>query len=234
MLVLLLFALIAVGLWWVRRADAPPPSAGPPSAPTDADWPRTDLPETADQALALVEVGRLDSSTGYDRDRFGDGWQDPDGNGCDARNDVLRRDLTAVTIRPGTQDCIVESGVLQDPYSGVVQRFRRGPATSDQVQIDHVVSLSDAWRTGAQAWTAEQRAIFANDPLGLLATLKATNSNKAYLDVGGWLPPRADLRCPFVARVVAVKLRYGLRMRQSEHDAAAGVLDSCPGQSLPR
>jgi hypothetical protein len=165
---------------------------------------------------------------------FGPDWLDPDGNGCDARNDVLRRDLVEVELRPRTNGCIVERGMLRDPYSGVLQRFERGPTTSDSVQIDHVVSLANAWRSGAQSWTAPQRAAFANDPLELLAVRKQSNADKDSADAAAWLPPQPSLRCAFVARQVAVKVAYRLRMTRSEHDAIATVLTSCPGQTLPR
>ena len=246
--VLVLFALIGAGLWWFQRhgpgtlagtagADSPPVASGP-TAPPGTTWPggrpRPQLPARVVDALALVPVGQPDRGTGYSRLLFGSDWLDPDGNGCDARSEVLRRDLTEVEIRPRTNGCIVERGVLRDPYTGIVERFQRGPTTSDAVQVDHVVALSNAWRTGAQAWTPAQRAAFANDPLELLAVRKASNADKDYQDVAGWLPPEPSRRCAFVARVVAVKAAYGLRMTQAEHDTAAAVLTTCPEQPSPR
>jgi hypothetical protein len=257
--VLVLFVLLGAGLWWYRQdstvAAAPPDSSWSDAEPSDTSlpdaappvatgpsmstgWPggrpRVDLPATAAAGLALVEVRASDSSTGYSRLLFGPDWLDPDGNGCDARNDVLRRDLVEVEIRPRTNGCIVERGVLRDPYSGVLQRFERGPTTSDAVQIDHVVSLANAWRSGAQSWTAPQRAAFANDPLELLAVRKQSNADKDSADAAAWLPPQPSLRCAFVARQVAVKVAYRLRMTQRERDAIAAVLTSCPSQPLPR
>jgi hypothetical protein len=77
-------------------------------------------------------------------------------NGCDTRNDILRRDLVNILVKPGSKGCAVESGTLNDPYTAV--------------QIDHVVALSNAWQTGAQQLTPEKRADFANDPRNLQAS----------------------------------------------------------------
>jgi hypothetical protein len=118
---------------------------------------------------ALASLGELDvrgraPRTGYEREEFGYGWADTDHNGCDTRNDVLARDLTGESFRSGS-DCVVVSGTLEDPYSGHTIDFRRGEGTSDDVQIDHVVALSDAWQKGAQRWDDDRRTAFANDPL---------------------------------------------------------------------
>ncbi|WP_024286164.1 DUF1524 domain-containing protein [Cellulomonas sp. KRMCY2] len=84
------------------------------------------------------------------RDLFGNGWVDVDRNGCDPRNDMLERDLEPQTFKPGTHDCVVLTGVLNDPYSATTIQFTRVQDTSNDVQIDHVVALSDAWQKGAQ------------------------------------------------------------------------------------
>ncbi len=231
LVVLVLFIALAAAGWWLNhRSTAQPTSAQPSHTQPTHTQP---VAQQAAAALASIDVGPLDPVAGYSRLLFGSDWLDPDGNGCDARNDILRRDLTGVVLRPRTNACIVERGSLRDPYTGAVAAFERGPETSGEVQIDHVVSLANAWRTGAQAWTVPQRVAFANDPLELLAVLKQTNSDKDGADAASWLPPKADLRCAFVARQIAVKARYRLRMTQREHDAIAGVLATCPIQRLP-
>ncbi len=121
----------------------------------------TSAPGSVARALAALPVKGRAPKTGYDRSDFGQAWSDdvsvPGGhNGCDTRNDVLRRDLTAVTIRPGTHGCLVVSGTLDDAYTGRRIPFLRGESTSAHVQIDHVVALSDAWQTGAAQLTAER------------------------------------------------------------------------------
>ncbi|NEK57250.1 DUF1524 domain-containing protein [Geodermatophilus sabuli] len=184
-------------------------------------------------ALGGIEVKGRAPQTGYDRELFGAGWVDTDRNGCDTRNDVLARDLTGETFRPGTRDCVVLTGTLADPYSGRTIAFQRGEGTSEDVQIDHVVALSDAWQKGAQQWDADQRAAFANDPLNLLAVDGPLNMQKGDGDAATWLPPATGYRCAYVARQVAVKAGYGLWMTTAERDAVASVLAGCPDEPLP-
>jgi len=130
-------------------------------------------------------------------------------------------------------DCTVLSGVLHDPYTAKTINFTRGEKTSDDVQIDHVVALSDAWQKGAQQLDPETRKQFANDPLNLLAVDGPANNAKSDADAATWLPPNKDYRCRYVARQVAVKQKYQLWVTQAEHDAIQRVLGGCPGQMLP-
>lgn len=185
---------------------------------------------TADAAASTLEElavkGRA-PKTGYSRAQFGQRWADTDRNGCDTRNDVLARDLDGETFTAGTHDCVVLTGTLTDPYTGEVIAFRRGQDTSSAVQIDHVVALGDAWQTGAQQLTVNEREQLANDPLNLLAVDGATNQAKGDGDAATWLPPRRDYWCAYVDRQVRVKGRYGLWVTQAEHDAMARVLVRC-------
>jgi hypothetical protein len=184
-------------------------------------------------ALAAVEVKGRAPRTGYARDDFGSGWVDTDHNGCDTRNDILARDLTGDTFKPGTHNCVVLTGSLADPYSARAISFQRGQGTSEAVQIDHVVALSDAWQKGAQGLDATRRAAFANDPLNLLAVDGPLNMSKGDGDAATWLPPNKAYRCAYVARQVAVKVSYALWMTQAEKNAIATVLAACPNEPLP-
>lgn len=201
----------------------------------------TSSPTGSSPALVTLETlpvkGRA-PKTGYDRAMFGQAWSDDvtvDGghNGCDTRNDVLRRDLTGLTIKPGTHGCVVLRGALADPYTGRDIPFVRGTSTSAAVQIDHVVSLSNAWQTGAQQLSVGQRQDLANDPLNLLAVDGPTNAQKGDGDAATWLPPRGDHRCDFAARQVAVKATHDLWVTSSERAALRRLLTPCPGQRLP-
>jgi hypothetical protein len=186
----------------------------------------------ASAALATLAVKGRAPKTGYARDQFGAAWTDTDHNGCDQRNDVLARDLTGEAFKPGTRDCVVLTGNLADPYTGKAIAFKRGQDTSDDVQIDHVVALSDAWQTGAQQLDAATRTLLGNDPLNLMAVDGPTNQSKGDGDAATWLPPNRQFRCTYVARQVSVKAKYGLWVTPAEHDAIAGVLAGCPGQAL--
>lgn len=206
-------------------AQAAPTSASPPKPPPAAGT-------ALAAAMSLTVKGRA-PKTGYDRAQFGQAWLDTDRNGCDTRNDVLRRDLKSLVLKAGTHGCLVLRGTLHDPYTGRTISFVRGVGTSNAVQIDHVVALADAWQKGAQQWSADRRAAFANDSLNLLAVDGPTNLRKGDGDTATWLPPYKAFRCRYVARQVAVKAKYHLWATAAERDAMVRVLSSCPTEPLP-
>lgn len=132
------------------------------------------------------------------------------------------------------ETCIVESGVLHDPYTNSIINFLRGVGTSNAVQIDHVVALSDAWQKGAQKLSSSARYALYNDPLNLLAVDGPTNGQKSDSDAASWLPPNKSYRCSYVARQVAVKQKYSLWVTAAEKEAIKRVLAKCPKQKLPK
>ncbi|WP_421083987.1 GmrSD restriction endonuclease domain-containing protein [Rothia nasimurium] len=229
---------------------APAPSSSEPAPDPTSDTPAEEEAAEEDQAfevapvegaveeftatsahasidlLNTLEVKGRAPKTGYARTNFGDRWADVDRNGCDTRNDILRRDL--IDIQAKGRGCVILTGTLNDPYTGKVIAFHRGQDTSDTVQIDHVVALSDAWQKGAQGLSFEQRTAFANDPLNLLAVDGPTNQQKGDSDAASWLPPAKEFRCNYVARQIDVKAKYGLWVTEAEKQAMVTVLSS-PG-----
>ena len=179
--------------------------------------------------LDLLTVKGRAPKTDYSREQFGNGWALT--TGCDTRNIILNRDMADTVV---DDECNVTRGVLNDPYTGKVIQFTRGAGTSDDVQIDHVVALSDAWQKGAQQLTPEQRTALANDPLELLAVDGPTNQAKSDGDAATWLPPFKPFRCQYVARQIAVKQKYSLWVTDAEMMAMRDVLGTCPRQSLPQ
>ena len=189
--------------------------------------------ESALTVLDSLAVKGRAPKTGYDRDQFGQRWADVNRNGCDTRNDILQRDLKNVLFKPGTRNCVVVSGDLMDPYSGTTINFVRGNVSSMEVQIDHVVALSNAWQTGAFKLTISTRTQLANDPLNLLAVQGRLNSQKGDGDAATWLPPQKSFRCAYVARQIAVKAKYGLWVTAPEKKAMQSILAKCPNETLP-
>ena len=189
-------------------------------------------PGTAARQLARLEVKGRAPMTGYDRARFGAAWLDTDRNGCDTRNDILTRDLERRRYDPKTRGCVVVSGVLDDPFTGHLIDFTKGDG--HLVDIDHVVSLGNAWATGAFRWEIRKRAAFANDPMNLLAVDASANRQKGDGDAATWLPSNKGFRCEYVARQVGVKSKYGLWVTPAEKDAMGRVLDGCLGQPRAR
>jgi hypothetical protein len=203
--------------WRVQQqlAQAPPPPVGS---------------ELASRVLATLPVKGRAPLTGYSRKQFGSGWADT--GGCDMRERILARDMTSVRLRSAT-DCTVLRGVLDDPYTGKIIGFTRGPSTSSQVQIDHVVALGDAWQKGAQQLPLPTREHMYNDPLELLAVDGPANQQKGDGDAATWLPSNKSYRCRYVARQIAVKRKYHLWVTMAEHDAMQRILATCPTQVLP-
>ena len=199
-----------------------------PTATTAAEQ-----PGLAIATLETLPVKGRAPKTGYTRDLFGQAWADVDRNGCDTRNDILKRDLTSLTYKAKTRNCVVLSGTLLDRYSGESINFLRGNITSMEVQIDHVVALSNAWQTGAFKLTAEQRKALANDPMNLFAVKGRLNSQKGDGDAATWLPPLKSFRCAYVAQQIAVKAKYSLWLVPPEKAAMLSILAKCQTQKVP-
>lgn len=218
--------------------SSPTPTAVPlADEKNTAAVPRSDTTQSSDAQTALdtletLEVKGRAPKTGYSREQFGAAWADVDHNGCDTRNDILRRDLTSITVKPGTHGCKVMTGVLDDPYTATTIDFQQGKNTSSAIQIDHVVALSDAWQTGAQDLSVTDREQLANDPVNLLAVDGPANQQKSDADAATWLPSNKDYRCTYVSKQIDVKAKYRLWVKQAEKDAMIQVLGNC-GATLP-
>lgn len=218
----------------VPKATATPSQSVSSSAsPSSIASQETSSGSSAVSVLSTLPVKGRAPKTGYSRDQFGAAWADVDHNGCDTRNDILRRDLRQVTAKDGTHGCVILSGVLNDPYTATRINFQRGQRTSSAVQIDHVVALSDAWQKGAQQLAEESRQQLANDPYNLLAVDGPANQQKSDGDAATWLPSNKAFRCEYVARQIGVKSKYHLWVTQAEKSAMQTVLSSCPTQTVP-
>lgn len=193
-------------------------------------------PPTSTAGLRVVTT--LPEVPGFDRSCqprrgcvFGPAWSDAvrtefGRNGCDQRSDVLRTQLTDVQVRPGTGGCVVETGVLDDPYSGVRVHYRRGePARS--VEVDHVVPLAGAWDRGAAAWPVQRRRDFAGDPRNLVATTAAANRAKSDKPPARWTPDTQRGRCLYARRYVETSAAYDLAVTRADVRALDRMLRAC-------
>ena len=182
---------------------------------------------------ASVVLAKLPSApertAGYDRDAFRH-WVDADGDGCDARREVLiMESVVGVSIRPG---CVIVGGQWFSAYDGV----RTTDAST--FDIDHVVALAEAWRSGADRWDAPTRSRFANDlgfPGSLIAVSASSNRSKGDRDPAAWLPPRAAYRCDYAVTWIQVKYRWRLSVDRAERQALRGLVRGCanPRIELP-
>ncbi|MBJ8348108.1 HNH endonuclease [Antrihabitans sp. YC2-6] len=192
-----------------------------------------------EQLLAAVTVvaGRPEIP-GYERGCrqgqgcvFGPAWSDdtaaPGGHdGCDTRNNVLARQLTKVEFRPGTRNCVVLAGELDDPYSGKTVEFTK--ANAGDVQIDHVYPLAAAWDFGAASWPLEKRMEFANDiDYNLLAVTGSINQSKSDDTPQSWLPPSKAYHCFYAGKYLTVAVQYQLPITEGDRAALTRIAAGC-------
>jgi hypothetical protein len=202
----------------------PPSTAGPSTSSTVTTVPAAE----ALRDLRALPVSDAYVPAPYDRAAFGQAWADTDRNGCDTRNDVLRRDLTAVVVKPGTNGCVVLSGTLHDPYTARTITFQRGNTSSLAVQIDHRVPLSYAWRHGAASWTPKQRELFANDQAtNLLAVDGPANEEKSDSGPAEWMPANTGDACSYAASFVTVAMKWHLSIATADKHALDRTLTGC-------
>lgn len=244
-LIVLAAGLVSAVCWFFSAGQfsaAGPSVTGPSEAPVlDPAWMKAvssvrPVPDrSAAEVLETLAVKGRAANDDYERTAFGQAWLDVDRNGCDTRNDILRRDLVGAHFTEGSR-CRVAGGEFHEPYTGALVTFTRGAESSKAVQIDHVVALGDAWQKGARQLTPQQRQNLANDPLNLVAADGPANQEKSASDAAGWLPKNKAFRCHYVARQISVKAAYALWVTPAEKDAMKRVLSSCPQQQtiIPR
>ena len=183
----------------------------------------TGKPTIVGSALALLQTIRVENEyqVGYVRTLF-EHWRDIDGDGCDSRDQVLKRDsISLPQVDP--VNCNVVAGDWISPYDGA-----RWSNPSD-IDIDHVVALKEAWDSGAWAWSAAQRKAYANDTSDsrtLLAVTDSVNQSKSDKDPSNWLPPLQSYTCTYLGNWIAVKVRWNLSMDSSEFGRIKNLLQS--------
>lgn len=218
-------------------AGGPEGSAGDGHAVSPLDNPDGTKPglapltSAADRARGRALIEKVATKgrgpkTGYERDKFGYAWMDSvpgdvpyAHNGCDTRNDLLRRDGQDVRFRKGST-CVVVSMTLHDPYTGKTIEWTKSRATT--VQIDHVMPLSYDWQMGASRWTKDKREAIANDPLNLIPVDGPANGAKSDSGPATWLPPDKGIRCAYVVRFAQVSLKYALPVTAADKQMMLG------------
>ena len=180
----------------------------------------------AAELLAKLEVKGRAPKTGYKRTEFYNGW--PDIEGCNLRQRILKRDFGETAKLD--EKCNVVAGMFYEPYTGEEMEFKNRSEISKNVQIDHVVALSDAWQKGAQYKTTDERFKIATDPLNVIAVQAAANQQKSDGDAATWLPKNKSFRCQYVARQISVKYKYSLWVTEAEKEAMSQILAGCPEQ----
>jgi len=215
----IIVALVALAIWLIANPD----NYQPEVVQAEVD------PSVSSEFLAVTTLEKLEvkphyTETKYVRTDFYSNWSTV--NGCDMRNIILQRDLVDTVL----DGCLVMTGTLHDPYTGQTINFVRGQGTSNAVQIDHVVALSNAWSTGAHNLDKQGRRDLSQDPINLLAVDGPANQQKSDKDASEWLPPNVAFQCQYVARQISVKFKYVLWVTSAEKSSMQKVLDTCPGE----
>ncbi|EFL93556.1 hypothetical protein HMPREF0574_1286 [Mobiluncus curtisii subsp. curtisii ATCC 35241] len=214
-------------VWWAlwpgagpNLANFPTPGLRCPSSSTNGTTIGGSLHE-----LCALKVRKDAGPDGYQRDLFGAGWMDPDGNGCDTRADILARDFQSPRFDDSAKPCRLTGGTFHDPYTGKTMQFETPPGR--KVQIDHVVALGNAWKSGAWAWTKAQREAYANDPSVLLAADGPANQQKSDASADAWMPSNRNFRCAYARQQIDIKYRWNLTVTAPEKAALLSALAKC-------
>lgn len=221
-------------------ASTPHPTT-PPAAPetggTDTDTADNPLDNNlrmdhaaAKTALSVIPVKKPANMAGYDREEQFPHWRSakPNGwnikeDGCDVRQAALIRDGKNVKVGP---DCDILSGTWTDPYTGTVM------TNPDDIEIDHIVPLGNAYRSGANAWNKNQGIIYANAPDVAVVSLGSANSAKGDQGPEAWKPPNRKAWCVYSLRWVQAKSKYGLSLTSgAEKKALTMMLNTCEEKS---
>jgi hypothetical protein len=203
---------VAATVAWLHSGFGHEATAAQPAAPATGG-------QLADLLNRVTVVDHLDQATGYDRSCrkghlcvFGAAWNDPtDHSGCDTRDRILSKQLDGIQYKPNTHECKVIAGHLIDPYTGQ-------PVQLANITIDHLVPLHRAWNAGASKWGLQQRRIFANDPVELLAVSAQANEAKKDSGLDRWLPVYQP--CSYVTKYLTVAAKYQLPITTTERNAA--------------
>ena len=155
---------------------------------------------------------RKEDATGYSRERIGSDWRDLDGNGCDTRDDILKNNARKYARFDG---CEMISGTIYDYYNGKILRFNKDEQGGG-IQIDHIVSLADAWASGGNNWSEDRWIEYYNDETVLIPTASSTNISKGDKDITGWKPSNTSFICTYAIQQIKIKEKYSLTVTTDE------------------
>jgi hypothetical protein len=170
-------------------------------------------------ASTLQLVVAEDKTTGYNRSLFKH-WIDADKDSCNTRAEVL---IEEAVVKPKIGPrCKLTGGKWLSSYDG------KTITNASQLDVDHLVPLAEAWRSGAWKWTAEQRQAFANDldnSEALIAVTLSTNRSKGDKDPSSWMPK--ETQCNYVESWISIKSKYVLSVDEKEKIALTQLIRDC-------
>lgn len=207
-----------------------------PTTAPNTETPTTEQPQIEANTLTQL-INQLtileENNNPYDRDDFKH-WVDADSDGCDARREVLKTEtLTTPVIETG---CKIVSGQWYSPYDNTTL------TDPSKLDIDHMVPLKEAWRSGAHLWTDNKREAYANDltwEYSLIAVTAGSNRSKSDQDPSDWMPTNKEYTCDYVYAWVSVKIRWQLTVDTDEHNTLNRLTETncqtytAPSETIP-
>jgi hypothetical protein len=178
----------------------------------------------ADDGLVPLRIAGASHEDSYERDAFGSGWRDADGDCQDTRAEVLIEESEVDVSFTTADECRVRDGLWRSPWSGVEN------TEATLVQVDHMVPLANAWRSGAWAWSRAERVTFANelsDPDHLVALPRSENASKSDRGPEEWTPRDPDTYCAYALAWNRIKADWDLSATQEEWDALVAMAATC-------
>jgi hypothetical protein len=187
------------------------------AVPSGSSSTTTATSHSAAPSLNKLVVAKAGSMSGYSREKFPT-WRKT-GTNCDTRDSVLKRDGTNVK----TSGCNVVAGTWKSIYDDALLN------SPTKVDIDHLVPLANAWRSGAAAWTTAKREDFANDLKDpqLVAVSASSNRSKGDQDPSTWKPKDKTEWCKYATNWVTVKTVWKLTVTTAEKSALSDMLETC-------
>ena len=187
------------------------------------------IPAVSAKSLLTELTVKADNTSKYSRANFKH-WTDADGDGCDTRQEVLIDEIIAgAGPGGGPESRCIFTGSWNSKYDGA------STTLSSSFDVDHMIPLAEAWRSGAAGWTSKTRENFANDldfAGSLIAVTASSNRSKSDRDPAKWLPTSNSYRCTYVATWTAVKWRWKLSIDQAEKNAISATMRNCTTASL--
>ena len=193
------------------------PTPGPSPTPTVEPAEQATLENTLLTQLGSLRIEPEYEATPYDRSEFPH-WDDEDGDGMNTRLEILSLEKVGNVGWYSRWD--------GEWYAG------EGGLSAPRFDIDHIVSLKEAWRSGADEWSTSDNETFADDMLNLTAVTASSNRSKGAKDASEWLPSEASGKCYLLIRVIQVKTKWSLSIDQDEYTALKELTESC-GPVIP-
>ncbi len=228
--------LAVVGCGGGPQVEEPPETRPTPTplptvriTPTARVTPVATAPTSPGPQLTIAVAPIPSDIPDYDRGEWSH-WSDDDGDCQDARQEALIAE-SETPVQYTTDDrCRVASGSWEGPHTGEVF------TNPGDLDVDHMVPLANAHRSGGWAWSKDKKRQYANDLSydgHLIAVKVSANRAKGSSGPEDWKPPEHAYWCRYALDWITIKNAWDLTATEAEADALEKMLGTCePSRSL--